>query len=133
MVRSSCLLIHGTRLLVLRRSARGPARPREGRGVALRVSRRPGATQWLPWGRGEHTLEPWRALGGPGVDLQKRGRIPKKCCIFESQLRDRSQMVRLTKILLVMEKSLGTGSYMLRDDISTVFRNISDGDSHHFR
>ena len=96
MVWRSCLLIHGSVLLVVRRSARGPARPREGRGVALRVSRRPGATQWLPWGRGEHTREPWRALGGPGVDLQKRERIPKKCWIFGwygSQLRDRSHMM----------------------------------------
>ena len=43
------------------------------------------------------------------------------------------QMVRPAKILLDMEISLGTGSYMLRDDVSTVFRNIQDGDSHHFR
>ena len=35
--------------------------------------------------------------------------------------------------MLVMEISLGTGSYMLRDDVSTFFRNIQDGDSHYFR
>ena len=43
------------------------------------------------------------------------------------------QIMKQRKIMLVMEISLGTGSYMLSDDIRQVFRNIQDGDSHHFR